>query len=220
MGISFTKKANRTYCYYLCLKARKQGYESCPVKTVPAGDIENAVIDQLRAIFRSPEMVAETWRAARRKEEEERAYLALQKADLEKQLNILRATAKRIIDGIANDSGNNRPGIVGDELARLDAEISELEKQRHIVSTELSLYEGLPAYEIDVARELATLDGLWAELFPAEQARIVRLLVEQVVVNENGLEVTLKSAGLYSLMMDLKGDAETPKENIMEAHGS
>jgi len=43
----------------------KHGAGSCPVGRVPAGEIEAAVIDQLRAVFRQPEIVAGTWKAAR-----------------------------------------------------------------------------------------------------------------------------------------------------------
>ncbi|MCB1313930.1 MAG: recombinase family protein, partial [Sedimentitalea sp.] len=43
----------------------KHGAGSCPVGRVPAGEIETAVIDQLRAVFRRPEIVAGTWKAAR-----------------------------------------------------------------------------------------------------------------------------------------------------------
>jgi hypothetical protein len=43
----------------------KHGAGSCPVGRVPAGEIEGAVIDQLRAVFRQPEIVAGTWKAAR-----------------------------------------------------------------------------------------------------------------------------------------------------------
>ncbi len=32
---------------------------------MPAGEIEAAVIDQLRAVFRQPEIMAGTWKAAR-----------------------------------------------------------------------------------------------------------------------------------------------------------
>ena len=38
---------------------------SCLVGRVPAGGIEAAVIDQLRAVFRQSEIVAGTWKAAR-----------------------------------------------------------------------------------------------------------------------------------------------------------
>ena len=45
--------------------ALKHGAGSCPVGRVPAGEIEAAVIDQLRALFRQPEIVTGTWTAAR-----------------------------------------------------------------------------------------------------------------------------------------------------------
>ena len=51
MGISYTIKRNRTYRYYLCTKADKNGYSTCPVKSIAAGEIEQAVISQLRSVF-------------------------------------------------------------------------------------------------------------------------------------------------------------------------
>ncbi len=41
------------------------------------------------------------------------------------------------------------------------------------------------------------------ELFPAEQARIVRLLMEQVEVGPAGADIRLRVAGLASLVRDL-----------------
>jgi len=43
----------------------KRGVEACPVGRVPAAEIEGAVIDQLRGVFRQPEIVVGTWRAAK-----------------------------------------------------------------------------------------------------------------------------------------------------------
>ena len=48
-------------------------------------------------------------------------------------------------------------------------------------------------------------DRLWDELFPAEQARIVRLLVERVEVGPDGADIRLRIAGLTSLMQELRG---------------
>ena len=61
----------KTYRYYQCGHASKSGYSSCPVKSVPAGDIEGAVMGQLRAIFKSAEMIAQTYQATRGLEAEE-----------------------------------------------------------------------------------------------------------------------------------------------------
>ena len=58
----------------------------------------------------------------------------------------------------------------------------------------------------DEAREaLLQLDPLWDELFPAEQARIVHLLVERIDVRMHGAEVRLRPNGLAGLVRDVAG---------------
>ncbi len=42
-----------------------RGPDACPVGRVPSAEIEGAVIDQLRGIFRQSEIVVGTWQAAR-----------------------------------------------------------------------------------------------------------------------------------------------------------
>ncbi len=60
-----TRKGGKLYRYYVSQTVLKHGAGSCPVGRVPAGEIETAVIDQLRAVFRQPEILAGTWKAAR-----------------------------------------------------------------------------------------------------------------------------------------------------------
>jgi hypothetical protein len=61
--------------------------------------------------------------------------------------------------------------------------------------------------EAEVRDALERLDPLWDELFPAEQARIVRLLVERVEVGPAGADIRLRVAGLASLARDLGAGA-------------
>ncbi len=65
MGLTYTKRNGRTYRYYQCLAASKQGYDSCPVKAVPAGDIESAVFGRMREILQTPEVIAQAQFAAK-----------------------------------------------------------------------------------------------------------------------------------------------------------
>jgi len=60
-----TRKGDRLYRYYVSQTVLKHGAGSCLVGRVPAGEIEAAVIDQLRAVFHQPEIVAGTSKAAR-----------------------------------------------------------------------------------------------------------------------------------------------------------
>jgi site-specific DNA recombinase len=57
--------------------------------------------------------------------------------------------------------------------------------------------------EAETREALEQLEPLWDALFPAEQARIVRLLVERVDVGPDGADVRLRTEGLASLMRDL-----------------
>jgi hypothetical protein len=102
---------------------------ACPINRVPAAEIERAVIDQLRVLLRSPEIIVATWRAARKE-----------------------------IEGLT---------------------------------------------EMEVRDALERLDPLWDELFPAEQARIVRLLVERVDIDVEGIDVRLRIEGLVHLARDV-----------------
>jgi site-specific DNA recombinase len=53
--------------------------------------------------------------------------------------------------------------------------------------------------EAEVREALERLDPLWDELFPAEQARIVQLLVERVDVSPDGADIRLRTEGLKNL---------------------
>lgn len=57
--------------------------------------------------------------------------------------------------------------------------------------------------EEEVRDALSNLDPLWEELFPAEQARIVRLLIERVEIGPAGADIRLRVEGLASLVRDL-----------------
>lgn len=61
--------------------------------------------------------------------------------------------------------------------------------------------------EEEVREALDRLEPLWDELFPAEQARIVRLLVERVEVGPGGADIRLRVDGLVGLVRDLQPEA-------------
>jgi hypothetical protein len=99
------------------------------VRSVPAAEIDDAVVAQVRYLLRTPEIIARTWAAAK---------------------------------------------------------------------TELEVPER------DVVQTVTDFAPLWDELFPAEQARIVRLLVERVDVSPDDMRVRLRAEGLQTLVEELQ----------------
>jgi site-specific DNA recombinase len=74
--------------------------------------------------------------------------------------------------------------------------------------------------ESEVIEALGALEPVWDELYPAEQTRILRMLIERIDVAPDGISVTLYAAGIRSLVAEL-ADQESPapagSEPLLEA---
>ncbi|WP_416193333.1 hypothetical protein [Nitrobacter sp. TKz-YC01] len=85
-----------------------------------------------------------------------------------------------------------------------DAVIGEI---RRMIATPEVRAQVLAAFKSDmpgindkaVIASLGEFDKLWASLFPAEQARIVQLLVARVTVGVGGIAIDLRNEGIGSL---------------------
>ena len=133
-----TRKNGKLYRYYVSMDVIRNGPCACPIRRVPAAQIEAVVIAQIKTMVQTPEIIVATWRAA-----------------------------KQAIKGLT---------------------------------------------ERQVRDELHRFDDLWSELFPAEQARIVQLLVSRVDISEKGADITLRTEGLASVMQDLRAASEQGKD--------
>ncbi|MDD5470392.1 MAG: recombinase family protein [Sideroxydans sp.] len=65
--------------------------------------------------------------------------------------------------------------------------------------------------EAKVTVAMTRLDLIWDQLFPAEQTRIVKLLIEKVIVSPSDLEVRLRANGIEQLVQELQADRASPK---------
>jgi hypothetical protein len=79
-----------------------------------------------------------------------------------------------------------------------------LQQPEIIVGTWRAAREEVPDLDEDTVRDaLRRFDPVWAELFPAERDRLIRLLVQRVVLSPTGAEITLNLEGLASLARDI-----------------
>ncbi len=198
MGPSFTKRRGKVYRYYICIHGSKHGAGSCPVGSVPAGEIERAVIEQLRVVFEAPEVVAATVRAAREQREARLEEVTHQHTKATAALATFREEAQRLMSGVLGNSA-----LVAGRLAELTAQVEE--QGRAVTQADQEMQALSPRVgEQEVIEALASLDPVWEELFPTEQERIVQLLVRRVEVGAEGLDVELRVEGLESLALDLR----------------
>ena len=198
MGLTYTQKGPRRYTYYHCAKDAKRAVSRCPLKRVPAGDIEKVVLEQLGAVFRTPTLVSQTYFAAKGMEEAERERLLKHKERLEDDLLAVR---QRALEEVSHDGGGSGPGST---LAQLNQEAVTLSRQLMDVSARAQAFEANPVQERDVAEAFQSVETFWEDLFPLERNRLIRLLVEKVALRETGIDMELKTQGMTSLIIELR----------------
>ncbi len=209
VGTYTKKKNNVVYRYYTCGSAIKNGYASCPVRNVPAGEIEKAVVGQLRALLQSPEVIAETFRAAKYLQEQELRSLQDEKTDLEMRMVELKASASELVSAeFVEDAGAEKFSELNDEIQKTRRMLTEIDER---IS---ELTDGLLT-EQDVADALRKLDPVWNELFPSEQHRILRSLVERVTVYPDGLDIRLRAEGIHSIVAEVKGSESEERVGVV-----
>lgn len=161
MGAGHTKRRGRRYRYYICNNVQRNGYDACPVKSVGAGQIENAVKDHIRMVLRGPDMIAKTFRQVQAQSEHEREELADQKKRLESRLEEL----KRAVGRLAKSDTNG--GMLADELRKLNEEYSETQNRMAEVNHTMDVLDSDGPTEDDVRKALQKLDPLVSALAKA-----------------------------------------------------
>jgi site-specific DNA recombinase len=206
MGITYTNKGDRRYSYYICEKDTKRAVSRCPLKRVPAGDIESVVLDQLGAVFRTPTLVAKTYFAAREIEAEEQHRLQGQKKEIEQSLKGVRQEALKLMSPDNDDPDrNSRLPLVNQQAVDLTKQLTNVSARLRVIDTE-QISEG------DVSEAFQSVETFWEDLFPLERNRLIQLLVETIEIRETGIDMELKTNGLTNLVTELAGLACEVKE--------
>jgi hypothetical protein len=72
-----------------------------------------------------------------------------------------------------------------------------------VKSRKASSQEDKDLTEGDVSIALRGLGPIWNELFPAEQTRIVQLLIEKILVSQDNVDIRIRTDGLSSLIKEM-----------------
>jgi len=191
MGHSYSAQGVKRYRYYVCLNAQKRGWGDCPSKSVPAGDMERFVIDQIKAIGKDSAVLAQTIRQARRQGEHALTELRAEERRLQKEL-----ARSNVEIGKLAASGNKQGQMVAvqERIQMAERRCTEVREQIESHSREI-------VDESEVAAALSLFEQVWETLSPKEQARIIQLLVERVDYDgkEGTIAVTFRANGIKTL---------------------
>lgn len=188
------KNKTKRYRYYVCTNAQKRGYGECPSKSVPAGEIERFVVDQIRAIGRDPGLVAAT--------------LAASRAQSENAIEELETESRALSRELGRLGGEMEEAAVAELTARLadsQERAAAAERRQSEIRGELADLRCRIIDEADVRAALAQFDPVWDELSPQEKSKILKLLIERVDYDGQAgtISVAFHVTGIKTLAMEV-----------------
>ncbi|HWO56165.1 MAG TPA: recombinase zinc beta ribbon domain-containing protein [bacterium] len=184
MAHTYTQKGNRLYRYYMCLTKMKRGKDACPTPTLPAQEIEDFVVEQIKTLARDPELQRQVFQEASSQQKQQVAQLASERKRLQRQLQARKEEARRLAGVLAQANGDSptilkRITEVETASATMTARIADLGREMAAAHHNID-FEHLRA-------ALTEFDAIWEALTQAEQARLVSGLVAAVACDFNGV---------------------------------
>ena len=194
MAHSFTAKGNRRYRYYVCGMAQQRGWANCPSPSVPAGEIERFVVDQIRCIGSDPALISAVVERIDEQAGKQTRQLKNERVGLQRQL---RQQSEDLLRVANLGAGVERAA----QLADLQERVQRTERRLAEIDSELMSLGREQISQTEVVDALRAFDQLWNVLAPREQARLLELLIEQIQYDgENGrVSITFHPCGLRSL---------------------
>lgn len=195
-----SSRGTTRYRYYTCLNAIKKGRRKCPVGSLPAAEMDQAVVDEIRCIGKDPAVVAETLAQAQLQVKEGTKRLTSERASLQQTLGRLHIEMRRL--ATANDAEATT------RIAEINGRVADAERRLAEVERQIAESEADRVTEADVAVALGDFDNVWKALRPREQVQLVNLLVSRVEFDaaDSTMEVSFHPAGIKAL-----ADKQTPE---------
>ena len=203
---AFTARRNRRYRYYVCSRAQKRGWDKCETKSVPAAEIETFVVERIREIGKDPSLLSETLAAITEEHGSSLEALLAEEKRLKGELQHLRNEERGLITNASRDDVAGE--ALTDRLAEIQDRLQAAERRQTEIREQIIATQGALVDEDDMKQALSLFDPVWDQLFPKEQARIMRLLIEQIDYHggEGTLEITFRDVGIKALREELTDD--------------
>lgn len=191
MTHSYSCKGNKRYRYYVCGTAMQKGWSECPAPSVPAGEIERFVVEQIQSIGTDEDLLNQTIGQIESRSVLRRDNLEAERKSLNRQLRNDHEKLRAIA------ANNGRVAGLAELQSRIEAASERLKKIQH----ELQSLQDQSIDTADVRKLLAGFEELWQTIQPREQVRLTSLLVHRVDFDgvAGNVGITFHDTGMQSL---------------------
>ena len=200
-----TRAKGKEYRYYRCVTRDRFGTEACNAQPLPAGAIEEFVVEQMRGAVATPDMAAQVEEELLARVEVLRKGLKKQRRNLRDHLRHKEQECRRISDEAGNAEGTAR-SLLEARAVFLAQELKEAQGKSRETKKKLA---ALNQAEVDgkwVASMLRDFDEVWDVMSIENRGRLVRALVRTATVNDAAGTVEVELVDLAADLPECHGD--------------
>ena len=163
------KKSASVHRYFVCANAAKRGRAACPCPSLPAKDLEEFVLGQLKPLLT-----------------EDATFAAV----VEEARHQLADAAQRRVEELAGlrEQLASQAGCVGKDVAK---ERERLKRQITGLQTRIAADEARQIDEDEIAGAVEGFDVLWTAMLPGEREQLMKAMVERVEYDAVSQAVTV-----------------------------
>jgi site-specific DNA recombinase len=205
------RKGGLRYRYYTCVHAQKNGWQSCPSKSIPAGPIEQLVVEQIQRLGRDPLVLEQLLTTVRQQDDARVAEWEGERVCLERDLLRGQSEVRRLLAEVGSGTSSNAAVT---RLAELQARLAQVEQRLARLRGQMEAWQQERLDEVAATEALAGLLPAWERMTPDEQSRVVRLLVSRVDYDgqQGKASITFQPLGLKTLageMLSRNGEEQS-----------
>ena len=192
---TFYGKRNKQYRYYRCLEAIKNGAHTCEASSLPGLEIEKLVVDEIRTLGGDRELLDRILAEAQVNVDQELAALETERASIHASLGRLEQELRELVaDRSGTAAATARLAAAHERGSGARTRLAEVEARLGLIGANAITRE-------EARKALNEFDGVWSQLSPREQGRVLKLLFSKIEYDAQNatVAVTFRATGIAAL---------------------
>lgn len=170
----YANKGNKRYRYYVCLKAQKHGWDTCPGPSLPAAELERFVVGQIKEIGQDPAVLQDCIQKAQSQIQDQVRTLKDTRTEREKHLRKLSEQIGQVSARVGLDN------TALAEMESLQQQLNEMKEEILKTNTRIAMMEQQLLNPDEWVGAIESFEPLWEAMPPRQKEKLIHLLVKQV----------------------------------------
>ena len=177
MSPNHTTKGKKRYRYYICTSAQKKGWSTCESKSIPAQQIEDFVVEQIRSAQYPPELLTKSLQSLSGKNEHRLAMLEEELRLLGRDTNRWNSELYRLTPELQSTRHESQAVA---RLADLQDRIRLNERRATAITEEVEALNIQLKKNLDSEGQGSPTTTLWESMTTRDQLRLIQAVIKRI----------------------------------------